>query len=125
MERLQVGLQGEEYAALRCESERLGVSMSEVVRRAIRPLVSVSAAAVPADDRQLSDQDPLFQIVGIADGAYCGDPSRASDDIDAVVYAGPKSGNDPLFQIIGIGGHIPGDSGSDLDAVVYGAVPQR
>ena len=56
MVRLQILLTPEENAALRLEAEKAGVSLSEVVRRRIRPLVDG-----PNVDR---DSDPLLALEG-------------------------------------------------------------
>ncbi|OAI39734.1 hypothetical protein AYO38_07145 [bacterium SCGC AG-212-C10] len=47
MVRLQVSLRPEEEAAVERESRRLGISRSEVVRRALAPLVSLASDDEP------------------------------------------------------------------------------
>lgn len=91
MERVQVRLRPEEADALRCESRRLRISMSEVVRRALQPLVEGgdgSPAWLSSSDElaEIDERDPLFRIEGIADKDFKGDPTHASTSIDEVVY---------------------------------------
>ncbi len=77
LERVQVRLRPEEREAVRCEARRLGISVSEVVRRAIQPLVSATG--------EVDESDPLWSIVGVADGLGL----QIEDDIDEVVYGDP------------------------------------
>ena len=77
LERVQVRLRPEEREAVRCEARRLGLSVSEVIRRAIEPLVRAA--------EEVDESDPLFAIIGIADGLG----GNAVDEIDEVVYGDP------------------------------------
>jgi len=74
MIRTQVSLPQDEYDAAKREAARLGVSLAEFVRRALR-------GALPADDSQ-----PWMHYAGMVES---GDPA-SSRHIDDVVY-GHKS----------------------------------
>ncbi len=77
LERVQVRLRPEEREAVRCEARRLGLSVSEVIRRAIEPLVRAA--------EEVDESDPLFAIIGIGGDS----PSNAASDVDDVVYGDP------------------------------------
>jgi metal-responsive CopG/Arc/MetJ family transcriptional regulator len=70
--RVQVLIDDEENEALSCEARRLGVSRSEVVRRALRPL-----AAREAEERET---DPFFATIGMLAGEKATDLSMHHDD---------------------------------------------
>lgn len=72
--RIQIRLPQDEHDAAKREAERLGISLAEFVRRALR-------TALPADDSQ-----PWMHYAGMVES---GDPD-ASRHIDDVVY-GHKS----------------------------------
>jgi ADP-ribosylglycohydrolase len=87
MERVQVSLRPDEREALRCEARRLGISVSEVVRRAIEPLVKAGAddasrEAVDTGD----DPDPLLALVGSIKGG----PADLSINVKHYLYGAPK-----------------------------------
>ena len=63
--RVQVLLGSQEHEALCAEARRLGVSKSEVVRRALRELCEV----------ETNPDDPLFSIIGIAEAETATDVS--------------------------------------------------
>jgi hypothetical protein len=81
--RLQLLLRREEREVLEDEARRLGISMSEVVRRALRGL-----AEEQAEYDANREDDPFFKIIGIAEGY--GD-RLASVSIDDELY-GPRTG---------------------------------
>ena len=70
MIRTQISLSGREYDAAKREARRLGISLAELLRRSLRPLL-------PADDSK-----PWMRYAGMIE---TGDPS-ASQRIDDVVY---------------------------------------
>ena len=70
MIRTQVSLPAEEYAAAKCEAARLGISLAEFVRRALR-------TSLPADDTH-----PWMHYAGMVES---GD-AASSQHIDDVVY---------------------------------------
>ncbi len=70
MLRTQISLSQEDYDAAKAEAARLGISLAEFVRRAVR-------AALPADESQ-----PWMRYAGMVES---GDP-RSSLSIDDVVY---------------------------------------
>lgn len=70
MIRTQVSLSEQEYAAAKAEAERLGISLAEVLRRSLRPLL-------PADTDK-----PWMRYAGLVQS---GDPS-ASQRVDELVY---------------------------------------
>jgi hypothetical protein len=59
MHRTQISLEQEQYEALQREAQRLGVSMSELIRRLVRDHF----------DRKPAGPDPLVLLAGIAEGA--------------------------------------------------------
>ena len=71
MIRTQVSLTEEEYEAAQREAGRLGISLAELFRRSLRPLL-------PADSTK-----PWMRYAGMIES---GDPT-ASQSIDSVVYA--------------------------------------
>ncbi len=77
-ERVQVLLRPRERAAIRNEAERLGVSMSEVIRRAIEPLV------IDEPD----EEDPFFGIIGLDDSLD--GPTDVSVNVKHYLYGFPK-----------------------------------
>jgi Ribbon-helix-helix protein, copG family len=77
-ERVQVMLRPEERDAVRRRAERLGISMSEVIREALEPVVSAEC--------EVAETDPLFAIFGIAGDSFCLDETNPDDDVDEVVY---------------------------------------
>lgn len=70
MIRTQISLPQDDYHAAKAEAARLGVSLAEFVRRALR-------SALPADDSQ-----PWMHYAGMVES---GDPA-SSRSIDDVVY---------------------------------------
>jgi len=70
MIRTQISLSEEEYEAAQREAERLGISLAELLRRSLRPLL-------PADPSK-----PWMRYAGMIES---GDAS-ASQSIDGVVY---------------------------------------
>ena len=70
MIRTQISLSEEEYEAAHREAERLGISLAELLRRSLRPLL-------PADPSK-----PWMRYAGMIES---GDAS-ASQSIDSVVY---------------------------------------
>ena len=70
MIRTQVSLSEEEYEAAKREAERLGISLAELLRRALRSLI-------PADESK-----PWMRYAGMVE---TGDPS-SSQRIDEFVY---------------------------------------
>lgn len=79
--RMQVLLGREEREALEDEARRRGVSMSEVVRQAVRMLREESA---PYDSHSIED-DPLWGLIG---SVRFGDP-KIVETIDDELY-GPS-----------------------------------
>jgi hypothetical protein len=73
MVRTQISLPEEEYDAAKREAERLGISLAELLRRALRTVL-------PIDESR-----PWMRYAGMVES---GDP-RSSQHIDDVVY-GPK-----------------------------------
>lgn len=70
MIRTQISLTQEEYEAAKKEAERLGISLAELLRRSLRPLL-------PADQSR-----PWMRYAGMIES---GDP-RSSSTIDEIVY---------------------------------------
>jgi hypothetical protein len=70
MIRTQVSLSEEEYEAAKREARRLGISLAELLRRSLRPLL-------PADESK-----PWMRYAGLIES---GDPS-SSQKIDDVIY---------------------------------------
>lgn len=70
MIRTQVSLSKEEYEAAQREAERLGISLAELLRRSVRPLL-------PSDPSK-----PWMRYAGMIES---GDP-RSSQSIDSLVY---------------------------------------
>jgi len=70
MIRTKVSLSKEEYEAAKREAERLGISLAELLRRALRSLI-------PADESK-----PWMRYAGIVE---TGD-SRSSERIDEIAY---------------------------------------
>lgn len=70
MIRTQISLPQDEYDAAKAEAARLGISLAEFVRRALR-------SALPADDSR-----PWMRYAGMVES---GDPA-SSRGIDDVVY---------------------------------------
>ncbi len=70
MIRTQISLSEEEYEAAKREARRLGISLAELLRRALRPLL-------PVDESK-----PWMRYAGFIES---GDPS-SSQKIDEVVY---------------------------------------
>lgn len=77
-ERVQVLLRPAEREAVRNEALRLGVSMSEVIRRALEPLVE------PCID----ESDPFYSIIGLVEGEE-GDED-GSINVKHYLYGWPK-----------------------------------
>lgn len=71
MIRTQISLSEEEYEAAKREAARLGISLAELLRRSLRPLL-------PADESK-----PWMAYAGFVES---GDP-RSSQNVDDVVYA--------------------------------------
>jgi len=70
MIRTQISLSKEEYEAAQREAERLGISLAELLRRSLRPLL-------PSDRSK-----PWMRYAGMIES---GDPA-SSQGIDSVVY---------------------------------------
>ena len=70
MIRAQINMSEEEYAAAKREAARLGISVSELMRRSLRQVL-------PADQKK-----PWMRYAGIV---ASGDP-KSSQKIDEVVY---------------------------------------
>jgi hypothetical protein len=70
MLRTQISLPREDYEAAKAEAERLGISLAEFMRRALR-------AALPGDDSR-----PWMRYAGMVES---GDP-ESSRHVDDVVY---------------------------------------
>jgi hypothetical protein len=70
MIRTQISLTEKEYVAAKCEAERLGISLAELLRRSLR-------AVIPVDEAK-----PWMRYAGMVES---GDP-RSSQNIDEVVY---------------------------------------
>ena len=70
MIRTQISLSEKEYDAAKREARRLGISLAELLRRALRPLL-------PADESK-----PWMRYAGFIES---GDPN-SSQNIDDVVY---------------------------------------
>ncbi|HEX9700980.1 MAG TPA: ribbon-helix-helix protein, CopG family [Acidobacteriota bacterium] len=70
MIRTQISLSEEEYEAAKREARRLGISLAELLRRSLRPLL-------PADESK-----PWMRYAGLIES---GDPS-SSQKIDDVIY---------------------------------------
>lgn len=70
MLRTQISLPREDYEAAKAEATRLGVSLAEFIRRAVR-------AALPADDDR-----PWMHYAGMVES---GDP-QAGRNVDDIVY---------------------------------------
>ena len=70
MIRTQVSLSEQEYAAAKAEAERLGISLAEVLRRSLRPLL-------PTDTDK-----PWMRYAGMVES---GDAS-SSQQIDELIY---------------------------------------
>lgn len=79
-ERVQVMLRPEEREAVRGEAVRLGISMSEVIRRALEPLVQERCT--------VDESDPIFSIIGILDGLDL--PDDLSVNVKHYLYGWPK-----------------------------------
>ncbi|MDZ4168618.1 MAG: CopG family transcriptional regulator [Coriobacteriia bacterium] len=71
MIRTQISLSREDYDAAKREAARLGISLAEYFRRALKAVLPVS------------DLQPWMAFAGMVDS---GDPA-ASDSVDDVVYA--------------------------------------
>jgi hypothetical protein len=70
MIRTQVSLSEEEYRAAKAESQRLGISLAELLRRSLRKML-------PADRDK-----PWMRYAGMVES---GNP-RSSQEIDEIVY---------------------------------------
>lgn len=70
MIRTQISLSKEEYEAAQREAERLGISLAELLRRSLRPLLPTDASK------------PWMRYAGMIES---GD-AAASQNIDSVVY---------------------------------------
>ena len=70
MIRTQISLTAEEYEAAKMEAARLGISLAELLRRALRTML-------PADPRK-----PWMRFAGMVDS---GDPN-SSRKVDDIVY---------------------------------------
>ncbi|MBI4005462.1 MAG: CopG family transcriptional regulator [Gammaproteobacteria bacterium] len=70
MIRTQISLTEKEYEAAKRETERLGISLAELLRRSLRTVI-------PADQSK-----PWMRYAGIVES---GDP-RSSQNIDEVIY---------------------------------------
>ena len=70
MVRTQVSLTEEEYQAAKAEAARLGISLAELLRRSLRPLL-------PSDQKR-----PWMRYAGMVESE---DPD-ASQKIDQIVY---------------------------------------
>ncbi|HZD52555.1 MAG TPA: CopG family transcriptional regulator [Woeseiaceae bacterium] len=70
MIRTQISLSEEEYEAAKCEAERLGISLAELLRRSLRSMLPPR------------NEPPWMRYAGMIES---GDPN-ASQRIDEVVY---------------------------------------
>jgi Arc/MetJ-type ribon-helix-helix transcriptional regulator len=85
LERVQVRLPREEREALRHEAERLGLSMSEVVRRALRLALREEHQDEPAVD-EIPEDHPFLRMVG----TYASGLDDLGFNHDHYLYGGPK-----------------------------------
>jgi hypothetical protein len=78
-ERVQIMLRPEEREAVRRRARRLGVSMSEVVREALEPVVR--------DEQPCDEEDPFLALIGMIkdDG-----PTDMSVNVKHYLYGWPK-----------------------------------
>lgn len=74
MIRTQISLNEREYAAVKAEAARLGVSLAELLRRSVRNLL-------PADEKK-----PWMRYAGMVETGE----KDASQKIDSIVYARKK-----------------------------------
>lgn len=74
MIRTQISLTEEEYNAAKCEAERLGISLAELLRRSLRQIL-------PPDQTK-----PWMRYAGMVE---TGD-SRSSQRVDEIVYGQKK-----------------------------------
>ena len=72
MIRTQISLSPAQYAAAKCETERLGISLAELLRRALRTML-------PADESKA-----WMRYAGMIESGDC----RSSRRIDEVVHGG-------------------------------------
>ncbi len=79
LERVQILLRPSEREAVRAEARRLGLSVSEVIRRALEPLVKANCGS--GDDRFAS-------IVGLIDDPDL--PTDLSENVKHYLYGWPK-----------------------------------
>jgi hypothetical protein len=70
MVRTQISLNEKEYRAAKREAKRLGVSLAELLRRALTPLL-------PVDESK-----PWMRFAGMVESGN----SRSSQEIDEIVY---------------------------------------
>ena len=70
MLRTQISLSEEEYAAAKCEAQRLGISLAELLRRSLRTII-------PVDKKK-----PWMRFAAMV---KTGDP-KSSQGIDDIVY---------------------------------------
>ncbi len=70
MQRTQISLSADEYAAAKREAKRLGISLAELLRRSLRQILPAESAA------------PWMRFAGMIES---GDP-RSSQRIDEIVY---------------------------------------
>jgi hypothetical protein len=76
--RMQILLEEDERRAVEEEARRLGISMSEVIRRQVRPL---ALAEEPAgyDGEWPPKGDPFFALIGFVEGEGANDISIHHD----------------------------------------------
>jgi len=80
MIRTQVLLTEDDLAAVRSEAKRLGISMSEVIRRQLKPLKD--------DPPPCSEEDPFLALIGSFSDPDS--PGDVSVNHDHYLYGGPK-----------------------------------
>ncbi|MGH2633427.1 MAG: ribbon-helix-helix protein, CopG family [Tepidiformaceae bacterium] len=80
MIRTQVLLSEQDLAAVRCEAKRLGISMSEVIRRQLQPL---------KDESVTDGEDPFLALEGFL-GSEPDGATDVSANVDHYLYGGPK-----------------------------------
>ena len=86
MKRVQMILEDWQHEWLAEEARRQGVSMSALLRKLL-------SQAIEARQTQSLDEDPIWGIIGMAEGP---DDGITSENIDAVLY---PTANPPAVQL--------------------------
>ncbi len=81
MVRTQIYLPRDLYDRLRRRGAREGIPMAEHIRKALRLYLDEQARVPEA----LADDDPLWSLVGVADG-----PTDGAENHDHYIYGAPK-----------------------------------